>query len=86
MLTDYGRDPVVSCRHRWTFRCWYTPPGNGEGRTLRWMVETCRRCRAARITHYCGRRPMRGFSYAENMEEALLGTPYAVQLAAVLQN
>jgi hypothetical protein len=29
---------------------------------------------------------MRGFSYAENMEEALLGTPYAVQLAAVLQN
>jgi hypothetical protein len=51
------------------------------------MVESCRRCGASRITHYAGRYKMRGYSYAENVAEALLGRPYAVpRLAAVLQN
>lgn len=87
MLTDYDRDSVVSCRHGWRFRCWYHDIGSGEGGSLRWMVESCRRCGASRITHYAGRYKMRGYSYAENVAEALLGRPYAVpRLAAVLQN
>ena len=87
MLTDYNRDRVVSCRHGWRFRCWYRDTGNGEGGSLRWMVETCRRCGAARITHFAGRYKMRGYSYAQDVEEALLGRPYALRaLEAVLQN
>ena len=86
MLTDYDPDPVVACRHRWVFRLWYKDIGSGQG-TLRWMLELCRRCGTVRITHYAGRYKMRGFTYAENMEEALLGRPYALRtLEAVLQN
>ena len=87
MLTDYDPDPVVACRHRWAFRCWHKDIGSGQDGCLRWMVELCRRCGAARITHYAGRFKMHGYSYAENMAEALLGRPYAVRaLEGVLQN
>jgi hypothetical protein len=87
MLTDYDPDPVVACRHKWTFRCWRKDTGSGESSSLRWMVEVCRRCGASRITHYAGRTKMNGYSYAENVEEALLGRPYALQrVEAVLQN
>jgi hypothetical protein len=84
MLTDYDEGPP--CRHRWHHRCWLRDL-SGESQLLRWRLEVCRLCGAVRITHYAGRFRMHGYSYAESMEEALLGRPYALpRLQPVLHN
>lgn len=87
MLTDHDQQTAPPpCRHRWVFVCWYRDPITRTESSIpdfRHMIERCARCAMARVSTWFDQTRMNGNTYAESVEEAVLGKPYSLELAGM---